>query len=101
MKYYFQLAAETCYAVVLVEPWKFEMEQLVQRIHHTEDIEKLCLQLQHWETVIPLYFGWFLNEADSHMLKLVGVAHLEECLKIPEFAEDFKSFSHASEIRGL
>jgi hypothetical protein len=101
MKYYFRLAAETCYVVLLVEPWKFCMEHLVQRNHHTEDIEQLCLQFQQWETVIPSYFGWFLNEADSRMLKLVGMAHLEECLKVPEFAQDFRRFTYTSHIRGL
>lgn len=101
MKYYFRLAADTRYVVVLVEPWKFNVEQLVQRCHHAEDIEQLCTQFQHWEPIIPLYFGWFLNEADSHMLKLVGMAYLEECLRVPEFAKDFHSFAHASDIRGM
>jgi hypothetical protein len=101
MKYYFRLAADTCYVVVLVEPWKFNMEQLTQRSHHAEDIEQLSTQLQQWEPIIPLYFGWFLNEADSHMLKLVGVAYFEECLRVPEFAEDFQNFTHTSDIGGM
>ncbi|XP_069698373.1 2',3'-cyclic-nucleotide 3'-phosphodiesterase-like [Periplaneta americana] len=101
MKYYFRLASETCYVVVLVEPWKLNIDQLVQRNHHTEDIEQLSLQLQQWETVIPLYFGWFLNEADSRMLKLVGLAHLEECLKVPEFAEDLKNLTHSSDVKDI
>ena len=101
MKYYFKLAAETCYVIVIVEPWKFNMEELVLRNRHTEDIEQLSLQLQQWETIVPLYFGWFLNEADSRMLKLVSLAHLEECLKIPEFSEDFQRFTHATDVKGL
>ncbi|KAJ9577232.1 hypothetical protein L9F63_006206 [Diploptera punctata] len=101
MKYYFKLAAETCYVIVIVEPWKFNMDELILRNHHTEDIEQLSLQLQQWESVIPLYFGWFLNEADSRMLKLVSLAHLEECLKIPEFEQDFKNFTHTSDMKDM
>ncbi|XP_049856776.1 2',3'-cyclic-nucleotide 3'-phosphodiesterase-like [Schistocerca gregaria] len=96
MEYYFLLAFKTCYTVVLVEPqtpWKDDPLFLSIKNQHNVREETIQKKLEQWETVLPLYFGWFLNESDSRMLLLVGQAYLEECLKLPEFEEDFQSFS--------
>nr|CAD7257736.1 unnamed protein product [Timema shepardi] len=104
MEYYFDLAKETCYCVVLVEPhtpWKFSPELLVGKNKRNVGVELLAAKIAQWEVVVPLYFGWYLNEADSHILSLVGLAHLEECLQVPAFLEDFKDFSKLTDISKL
>nr|CAD7455020.1 unnamed protein product [Timema tahoe] len=104
MEYYFDLAKETCYCVVLVEPhtsWKFSPQLLAGKNKHNVGVELLAARISQWEVVIPLYFGWYLNEADSHILSLVGMAHLEECLQVPAFLEDFKDFSKLTDISKL
>lgn len=96
MDYYFRLAFKTCYTVILVEPqtpWKDDPLFLSIKNQHNVPEETIQKKLEQWETVLPIYFGWFLNESDSRMLLLVGQAYLEECLKLPEFEEDFQNFS--------
>ncbi|KAJ8867418.1 hypothetical protein PR048_031219 [Dryococelus australis] len=91
LDYYLELAMENCYVVVVVEPrtpWKWDPEQLAKKNTHKVNMEVMFAKLEMWDTIVPLYFGWFLNTVDSCILSLVGQAHLEECLgKVPEFAE--------------
>ncbi|XP_063236240.1 2',3'-cyclic-nucleotide 3'-phosphodiesterase-like [Bacillus rossius redtenbacheri] len=104
LEYYLQLAVENSYVAVVVEPstpWKWDPEQLVRRNTHRVPLEVLLARVEMWDAVVPLYFGWFLNAADSRVLGLVGRAHLEECFRVPQFADDFQSFSRLSEVQDM
>jgi len=96
MKPYLEIASAHNYSVVLVEPrtpWKFIPAELMNRSAHTVPLKIIESRLSDWNDIVPLYYGWFLNEADSKVLNALGFAFLLECSKIEEFVHDFANYA--------
>ncbi|CAG0881872.1 unnamed protein product [Darwinula stevensoni] len=84
------------YVVLLIEPktpWFKDAEELARRNTHNVSVDLLKRRLHAWQKMSPLYYGWFLNEADTWLLKRVGDAWLERCLEVSDFLEDFMGWS--------
>src|SRR5688572_8363378 len=86
---YFRFASLHNYAVVIVEPktnWKFDVDRLAILNEHSVSKSAIARRLKNYETVLPIYFAWFLNEADSMILLTIGRTWLERCLStVDEF----------------
>ena len=96
MKYYFGLAAQFNYVVVVVLPrtwWRFEPAELAKRNKHGVCEEVLRKKVRMFEESIPMYYGWMVNEYDSQKLFDLGRKYFGYC--IAEFP-DFKKFMLAA-----
>lgn len=103
MKHYISLARTSQYSVIMVEPqtpWKLNPDILAKNNIHGVAYDVLVAKVEQWETFLPLYYGWFLNEAGSRMLHLIGQAYLEECLKVPAFEYDFNNYFNSTNSKG-
>ncbi|XP_064646856.1 uncharacterized protein LOC135499823 [Lineus longissimus] len=92
MNPYFGIAHHQNYDVILVEPdtpWKFDPVELAKRNSHGVTEEVVRQKLSHFETVFPLYYGWFLNEVDSERLFKLGQDVFQRCMNLPEFSRIF------------
>ncbi|XP_023349258.1 NEDD4-binding protein 2-like 1 [Eurytemora carolleeae] len=68
---YFKLAEKYRYTVILAEPktpWRYNVQELAARNSHGVSIDVLSRRVKDYERVLPRYFGWFLNLADSRDL---------------------------------
>ena len=61
-------------------PWKFDVDELVQKNTHRVDETVIRTRVKDWQVVQPQYFGYFLNPADSSLLLDLGYSWLDKCL---------------------
>jgi len=93
MKKYFKLASCHGYRVIIAEPktsWKLNHRMLAKKNKHgvsSEVLEKRVKLYQKFRHIRPMYFGWFLGEADS---KLVMNMAYQLLAKVQETSEDFR-----------
>ncbi|XP_042869364.1 2',3'-cyclic-nucleotide 3'-phosphodiesterase-like isoform X2 [Penaeus japonicus] len=93
MKFYLHLASEYLYVPVIVEPqtpWCRDAHELAERNSHGVEKSIIEQKVKSYQEVLPLYFGWFLNEADSHSILKISREWLKHCLQVKDF---FKVFS--------
>ena len=57
-------------------------------------------QLEIYDTILPFYYGWFINEADTNALLSMGQQWLREALTVTSFYDDFTNISGETEIEG-
>jgi hypothetical protein len=81
-KPYFEIAADHNYIVLVVEPrtsWKFDVKALTANNKHNVPEHTIASRLKAYQILVPLYFGWFLNDGES--AKIVDMAQrvLDEC----------------------
>jgi len=102
---YYSMAEKFRYLVVLVEPrtpWKFDVEQLVARNSHGVELNVLQKRRNEYETIIPRYFGLFLNRGDSvSLLQQSKELLLRALLCSKDFFQDFKQFSGCDNIEEM
>ncbi|XP_077997830.1 2',3'-cyclic-nucleotide 3'-phosphodiesterase-like [Glandiceps talaboti] len=104
MRYYLDLANQKNYTVVLVEPktsWKFDAHELARRNKHNVQLTLLQKKVQSFETMIPLFFGWFLNYTDSAKVRKQGQDVYKSLQQIPEFVDRFKMCVHGDPSAAL
>lgn len=46
-------------------------------------------QVKSYEPVLPVYYGWFLNEVDSKEISLAGQSWVQKALRIKDFEQEF------------
>ena len=94
MRVYFDLANKADYVVVVVvprTPWCFDVEQLTERNEHGVTIEHLRRLSLSYKPVIPLFWGWFVNETNSKELLVLADKYFDMCLKsLPKFCQFIK-----------
>ena len=94
MKLYTDLAGKFNYVVVVVIPttwWSFNAAELARRNKHGLTRGNIEDKLRNYQDVLPLYWGWFLNEQDSDMLVKMGKKYFSACMrKIPKFCQKMK-----------
>ena len=67
---------------------------------HNVPKEVIESRLKKYKTIIPYYFGWFLNEEDSLFLIDQAKCRLNECFdQFNELKEDFNSKNGTFQIR--
>lgn len=92
MKFYLTLAREYHYVPVIVEPqtpWCRDAYELAQRNSHGMDVSIIEPKVKGYQEVLPLYFGWFINEADSDSILKISNEWLKHCLQVQDFFTDF------------
>ncbi|XP_070570635.1 2',3'-cyclic-nucleotide 3'-phosphodiesterase-like [Ptychodera flava] len=92
-QFYLDLAKRTDYVVVLVEPktsWKFDAYELARKNKHGVAFSMLQKKVESFDTMIPLFFGWFLNYTDSTTVRYKGNKIYRQLQKEAEFVEKFK-----------
>ena len=102
---YFKMAAKYRYLVVIVEPktpWRLDVDELTRRNSHNVTREVIGGRVNKYKRIMPLYYGWFCNPADSKLLLLTGVKWLKACLEnCPDFLVDFQTFSDCWTIKTM
>jgi 2',3'-cyclic-nucleotide 3'-phosphodiesterase len=105
MNNYFGIAHQKNYDVILVEPlttWKFDPVELAKQNSHGVTEEVIRGKVSHFQTVFPLYYGWFLNETESVRLMKFGEGIFRRCMDVPEFCNIFKKEAGVGETdKGL
>ncbi|RNA40083.1 2 -3 -cyclic-nucleotide 3 -phosphodiesterase-like, partial [Brachionus plicatilis] len=87
---YLSIAREFNYIVIIIEPrteHKFDIEKLYQLNKHNVPKETIKQKLKEFQVVVPIYFGWYLNEKDSLWLNKLAKDCLSEAL---DKCESFK-----------
>jgi len=82
-------------------PWKFDVDELVQKNTHRVDETVIRTRVKDWQVVQPQYFGYFLNPADSSLLLDLGYSWLDKCLATKEFFEEFSQFSNRYNLESM
>ncbi|KAL7636013.1 UNVERIFIED_CONTAM: hypothetical protein RMT77_013831 [Armadillidium vulgare] len=88
MKFYVDLADAFNYIVFVVQPltpWCKNVKILAEKNSHGIDASILRKKLKAIEDLSPLYFGWFLNEADSNSILGVAANWLEMAFHVKHF----------------
>jgi len=101
---YFKAAANHRYNVIIVEPktpWKFDVDELEEKNKHNVDRIIIQARLNDWQDVQPMYYGWFLNPADTSALLEISDTWLKKCIAINEFFEDFSVHSNRYNMRSM
>ena len=84
MRNYTNLASEHNYTVVAVEPktpWRKNPEQLAKRNKHGVPVDVLRKKVQSYDEGVPLYYGWFLNQAQSGQVMRLAEKCFKSCRK--------------------
>jgi len=105
MRAYFQLA-EKCpdksYRVIVLEPqttWALDPFTLVLKNKHSVTVDVLSKRISSYETLVPIYYAWFLSEHESSLLLKKSLELLKLCLEsCEEFLQDFYKFSTLTSI---
>ena len=93
---YINIAKQYGYVVVLVEPktpWKFQARELSSRNKHNVPFTAIRKRIEHWDEILPHYFGWFVSPADCVKLKTMAKDVLWKCLQIADFQQCINAFS--------
>ena len=97
MKTYFQNANKEGYHVILVEPktpWRLNADILAEKNSHGVSKEVLQKKVRSYNSIVPLYYGWFLSSYDGKRLLDLSKSLLQLCLqKCDKFQSDFQEFS--------
>lgn len=96
---YIRLANDTGYAVVIIEsktPWARDPKQLASHSVHAVPLNVVRNRLGQWEVTMPLYYAWFLNEADAIALDAVAQNYLDECGRNAVFVSNFQKYAPCS-----
>ncbi|XP_045611248.2 2',3'-cyclic-nucleotide 3'-phosphodiesterase isoform X1 [Procambarus clarkii] len=91
-KYYLDLTKKYNYTPLILEaqtPWAMDPKELAQKNSHGVPEEVLVQKVKDYEPVLPLYYWWFLNEADCRKVSLIAREWLEKALQVPSFFQDF------------
>lgn len=91
MSSYLALAFTNNYPVVVVQPrtpWSKDADKLAELNSHGITADIIRQKLRSFEDIVPLYYGWFIDEQQSNMIYQLGRKSLEECLRIfPQFKD--------------
>lgn len=97
MKSYIQNANREGYLVILVEPktpWRLNAAILAEKNSHGVPREVLQKKIKSYNSIVPLYYGWFMSSYDGKRLLDLSQSLLKLCLeKCDKFHSDFQEFS--------
>lgn len=100
MEFYLKLARAHKYIPVVVEPqtpWAMVLRELAVKHGHSKPGKMIPNKVKSYVPVLPVYYGWFLNEVDSEVISLVGRSWLQKALGVKEFEQEFvQSFQVSS-----
>ncbi|XP_071523032.1 2',3'-cyclic-nucleotide 3'-phosphodiesterase-like [Panulirus ornatus] len=91
-KYYLKLTKEYNYTPLILEPqtpWAMDPKELAERNSHGVSEDILAKKLKDYQPVLPLYYWWFLNEADSKKVSMMVQEWLRRALQVRRFFQDF------------
>ncbi|KAK4297821.1 hypothetical protein Pmani_029793 [Petrolisthes manimaculis] len=95
---YLGLARDFLYTPLVLEaqtPWAFDPQELTLRNKHGVPKEILVQKVKSYQPVQPLYYGWFLNEADSWKLCDIAKSWLQAAINVEQF---YKDLSHHFDV---
>ncbi|RXG70025.1 2',3'-cyclic-nucleotide 3'-phosphodiesterase [Armadillidium vulgare] len=104
MNFYLNLAKKFHYVPLIIEsktPWRTDISQLVSKTLHDIDENIIELKKNDSDELLPIYYGWFLNEKDSHLFIEEGKMWIEAMSKIPEFLNDMQRRTKVKSFEGL
>ena len=101
LRFYVGIAAKHNYTVILVMPqtwWRFDAAELAKRNKHNVPESVLLTKLGKFETVLPFYWGWFLNEADSCSMIHLAEKYFGLCIEnLQQFCRHVKGRNQVDE----
>ncbi|KAK7076085.1 hypothetical protein SK128_006482 [Halocaridina rubra] len=102
---YLQISREYQYVALIIEcktPWCFDATQLASRNSHGIDADYLFKKVKTYQHPAPIYYGWFLNEADSITITKMARQWLERALlEVEDFFKDFSNFAQQNSVEGI
>lgn len=103
-KYYLGLSRDHHYTPLIMEPqtpWAKNTKELARKNNHGVKKEIIDQKLKTYEAALPIYYWWFLNEADSAQIIAQAQAWLKKALQVQDFFQDFSKFSKLSSIKEM
>ncbi|KAK3851203.1 hypothetical protein Pcinc_042134 [Petrolisthes cinctipes] len=100
-KYYLKLAGQYQYVPLILEaatPWAKDPDELAKRNSHGVTKNVLERKVKDYEPVLPLYYWWYLNKADSNAVMTLARDWLRKALKVHEFFQDFSTITKLSTV---
>ncbi|XP_063867241.1 2',3'-cyclic-nucleotide 3'-phosphodiesterase-like isoform X2 [Scylla paramamosain] len=104
MKFYLNLARTHLYIPVVVEPqttWAVHPAELAVKNIHNIPEEILSDKIKAYQPVLPIYYGWFLNEVDSEEICSIGWSWFQKALGVQDFVEHFSQAFQADSNEDL
>ncbi|RNA07261.1 2 -3 -cyclic-nucleotide 3 -phosphodiesterase-like isoform X2 [Brachionus plicatilis] len=87
-----RIGKEFNYFILLIEArssHKFDVDKLHELCRHNISKATIQKKLDAFELIIPRFYAWFLNHADSEFISSLAKTCFQECLDILEFKKDF------------
>ncbi|CAF3350356.1 unnamed protein product [Rotaria sp. Silwood1] len=101
-KPYFQKASNYGYIVIIVEPrtsWKRDTNILMNRNTHKVPMDIIEARLRTYHSLIPFYFGLFLNHEQSNYVLQQAYDYYQQALQIfPQLKKDLQQISRDKNI---
>ena len=91
---YVNMASNHGYVINIIvpqTPWCFDPVELARKNQHGVPEEVLCKKIKMFEEVMPIYYGWILNQSDSISLTKTVSSYFSYCVdNLSEFKEVMK-----------